>query len=296
MKLRHGVLSACLAVSATPLAMGQGCAGSQDFFGPYVFVASRGVPDPTVAMPMEGAAQPNYSATPMGQLAKGAASGAAFAVVGRVTADGLGNLFGGPPDVEQLTVRVGTYTVNGDCTLAVTLVDGFRSGLDLLGDPLPGARVAYQGVLRNRGDEATFVQTGQGKGTVIELFRPQLAANCTQTTLSGVHGLAITGLALGTEEMPAIQPLALMGRLNAENGAFKLDLVGMESRQPARQFTGSYQVQPDCTGAGELIFDGEKMKISFVLARNGVQLGAFRRAEMRIVVQDAKRIGTGIAR
>jgi hypothetical protein len=301
MSLRLALACAPLSIAAVMpsalFAQVQACAGPAELFGPYVFVASRAIPDPTApALPEAPAQQPGFSNTAMGQITKGASSGAPFAVTGRVVSDGLGNLLAGPGDAEILTVRVGTYSVNGDCTVSMTLIDGFRSGLDLLGDPLPGSRVAFQGVLRNRGDEGVFQQTDRGKGTVVEFFRPQFAANCTQTTLSGVHGLLATGLQMGTEEMPAVQPLSIVGRLNAENGAFKLDQPGIESRQPGRQITGSYAVSPDCTGSGELVVAGEKMRINFVLVRNGVQVGGFRRAEMRFAFQDARRVGTGVAR
>ncbi|MEZ5403699.1 MAG: hypothetical protein R2729_28725 [Bryobacteraceae bacterium] len=283
--------------AAMPLAAQvQTCSGSQDFFGPYVFVAQRAIPDPAAPATVEAPPPNTYSNTAMGQIARGAVSAQPFAITGRFVSDGLGNLLAGPPDSETLTVRVGAYTINGDCTMSVTLVDGFRSGLDLLGDPLPGSRSSWQGILQNRGDEATFVQTGAVKGAVLQLFRPQFAANCSQTTLSGVHGLLATGLQMGTTEMPAIQPLALMGRILAENGQFKLDLSGMESKQPDRQFTGSYRVEADCTGSGELAWADQKLKINFVLVRNGVLLGGFRRAELRFAFQDTARIGTGVAR
>lgn len=299
MKLRaaHIAVLALIALGLPSMAMAQTCAGNEDFSGPYVFVATRVIPDPMTPMPVEGAPRPNYSNTPMGLLAQGAQSGAAFASTGRVTADGLGSLMADAVDGRRSTALVGRYKVNGDCTLTVTLIDGFRSGLDLLGDPLPGAQVPFQGVLRNRGTELVFVQTGAVKGTVVQLFRPQLSADCTQTTLSGSRGLLATGVQLGTEDVPVMQPLTLMGRLKAENGEFKLDLAGMQSPLQDRQFTGTYQVQPDCTGTGELQFGEEKMKIAFVLVlRSGSPSDALRQGEMHFAVQDAKRIGTGIVR
>jgi hypothetical protein len=213
-----------------------------------------------------------------------------------MVADGLGNLLAGPADADILTVRVGSYKVNGDCTLAVTLVDGFRSGLDLLGDALLGARDTFEGVLQNRGNEVNLVQTGQRRGAAIYMSRPYLAQNCTQTALSGPYGLAATGLQLGTTEMPAIQPLALLGRFHAENGAFILDTPGAGSPLAKRQFTGTYRVEPDCTGTADFVIDGQKLRAAFVLLRGGVKFGVFERAEMRFTFQDAARIGAGIAR
>jgi hypothetical protein len=283
-----------LAVSS---AKAQICSGNNDFQGPYLLVASRNVATPP---PAGGTPAPHpaaeYSKSAIGELLKGAGGTAPFGVTARIIPNGQGELLAAGPDLQFGTTRVGTYRVNGDCTMSMTIADGFATSLDVLGQVVTRGDVSFQGILQDRNNEANLIQTSPGSGTILHLERPHSAINCTNTTLGGIYGLIAQGVDKGTEEAPGETPFTMFGRFFAENGEFKLDTAALESTLPKRQITGTYKVEVDCTGTAKLIQDGRTLNASFVLLRGGVQFGAFQRAAMRLAFTDGRLVGTGEAR
>lgn len=280
------------------LAHGQTCSGNQDFQGAYMLVASRlapikAPPPPTVPGPGPSL---RFSNTAVGRVLDRATGIRPLAVTGRITSDGLGNLLAAAPDATYVTTRVGIYRVNEDCTMTLTLADGFSANLNFFGDIVPGAFATFQGVLHDRGNEASLTQTGQGSETVLRLDRPISGQNCVTASLSGVYGIVASGVDTGDPAAPETLPVSLLGRFVAENGVFKLDTPGIESPQPKRQITGTYRVEPDCTGAARMVQDGKTFNADFVLVRGGVTFGAFQRAELRFAIQDARVTMTGVGR
>jgi len=280
------------------LASGQTCSGNQDFQGAYMMVASRisatkAPPAPAVPTPAPAL---RFSNTAVGRILERATGQRPLAVTGRITSDGLGNLLAAPPDATYVTTRVGTYRVNEDCTMSLTLADGFAANLNFFGDVVPGASASFQGVLQDRGNEASLVQTGQGSETILRLDRPISAQSCVTSSLSGAYGIVAAGIDTGDPAAPETLPVSLLGRFVAENGVFKLDTPGLESPQPRRQITGSYRVEADCTGTARMVQDGKTYNADFVLVRGGVSFGAFQRAELRFAIQDARVSMTGVGR
>jgi len=281
-------------------AAGQVCSGNSDFQGPYVLVAARllaTVPIPGSPVPpgFAGSIPIRYSNTPIGQILRLSVTAQPFAIAARVIADGQGGVLAAAPDAQYVITRVGAYTVNGDCTVAMTLSDGFAAELDILGNTVTRANTNFQGVLQDRGSVAGFVQTSGGTDSVLQFERPQSGVSCTNATMSGAYGLLITGVDAGPADAPQALPFSLLGRFVAENGVFKTDTEGGASPQQQRQITGTYRVDPDCTGAAKLTLNGRTYNATFVLARGGVQFGAFQRSIAHFVIQEGQIVATGTA-
>lgn len=280
---------------------GQTCSGNQDFYGAYLFSAAS-----PAYQPESTATPPNvqFSNTAVGRTLRSILSQARFATNGRLIADGLGTVFAAPADADTIITRVGVYRVNGDCTVSMTLFDGFITGIDFLGNPLIRGSVSFEGVLQDRGSEAAFVQTGAAWASTMSLSRPYLAQGCTNNALSGAFGVAGNGIRItttpATDETPAetvITPISLLGRFVADGaGGLRPDTPGLESAQPKRQITGTYRVDADCTGTARMVIDNQTYNIHFILLRGGVRFGEFARASMRFSFADAGLVGSGSAR
>lgn len=287
-----------LLLIAAAVAPAQTCSGNQDFYGVYLYTAFNNRPVPAAAPSPSSAL--TFSETPTGRLLKNVYLQVPFASTGRLIADGLGGVFAAPPDADVITTRIGTYKVNSDCTLTMSLFDAFNARILPIGDPVPRGTAAFEGILQNRGDEANFLQTGQTWATSLSLARPFLAQGCTNAVLSGVFGIAGTGTATvaATESAPASAvPLSLLGRFVADGaGNLTPDTPALESPLPKRQITGTYKVEADCTGTARLIQDTRILNITFVLLRNGVRFGEFARATMRFAFADLNMAGLGTAR
>ncbi len=287
-----------LLVTAAAVAPAQTCSGNQDFYGVYLYTAlnNRSVP----AAPPAASTSLTFSDTPAGRLLKSIYLQVPFASTGRLIADGLGGVFAAPPDADVITTRIGTYKVNSDCTLTMSLFDAFNTRILPIGDPVPRGAASFEGILQNRGDEASFLLTGQAWATSLSLARPFLAQGCTNATLSGAFGISGSGTATvaATETTPvSAAPLSLLGRFAADGaGNLTPDTPALESPLPKRQITGTYKVEADCTGTARLVQDTRILNITFVLLRNGVRFGEFSRATMRFAFADANTAGLGAAR
>jgi hypothetical protein len=152
---------------------------------------------------------------------------AIFGTVGRITADGAGNLFATPGPNTSAATQVGTYSVNGDCTISVTLTDAFQgmAGTNGTGNTTGGSggntggtgntggitgngtttstvtplSANLEGVVLNRGNEIDLVQVVQSSsssstatpvGANITLRKMFQATGCTNATLNGGFGMA----------------------------------------------------------------------------------------------------------
>lgn len=280
---------------------GQTCSGNQDFYGAYLFSAASPAfqPDSTVTPPSV-----QFSDTALGRTLKSILGQTRFATNGRLIADGLGTILAAPADADTIITRVGVYRVNGDCTMSLTLFDGFITGIDFFGNALRRGSVSFEGVLQDRGSEAVFVQTGATWPATLTLSRPYLAQGCTNNALSGAFGLAGSGIRISTkpatDETPAetvISPVSLLGRFVADGaGGLRPDTPGLESAQPKRQITGTYKVEADCTGVARILIDNQTYNLNFILLRGGVQFGEFGRSSIRFAFADAGVVGSGSGR
>ena len=242
------VVTAMCLTSAVPFLHAQSCTGNGDFGGAYAFVGSRidfaGVPamppgtsgaqstGPTTGSTGTGSGTtpttPAVSNTPVGQLIGGMLASSPFAAVGRILADGAGNLLASSTPTGALT-SVGTYTVNQDCSISMTLNDvfigmpvtppGTASGGTAGGSNGNGAgnggnsgsggmsgsgggngttatstatpaTITVEGIILDRGGEVDFAQTGASNtGAVITLRRALQFGGCTAALVSGPFGL-----------------------------------------------------------------------------------------------------------
>jgi hypothetical protein len=285
-----GLLLAGLVSTLSPV-NAQTCAGTQDFSGNYVFTAVRlayvappvgtpttgpvFVPQPTAAPGTTG----QYSLTPIGQLVFWSSNASPFSSVGRIYADGAGILFSQKTS-DAAFARVGTYTVSTDCVIGMTIGDGFSAAKDLLPD------VSYQGVLTDRGGEASVIQTSQGSGVLLSFKRPFLASGCSAATLSGRYGLSGQGVDLGapspTGAAATTSPLTFANHFNADGAG----VVGSQVNATTPGYTGSYAVASDCTGTLTLISPDKATtsKFAFVLTPIPSAPGQLPRASVSLVL------------
>jgi hypothetical protein len=244
------------------------CSGNQDLSGQFAFAASRLSWAPASVTPPGGSGSSGsagsltwtplaqtapgtagqFSNTPIGRLAFGALGVGPFSTIGRIFADGGGNLFAGTNQGSNLNLT-GTYTVNPDCTLTITLRDAAAST-----SALANTGVRFEGVLQAGGNSVVAVQTNGAAFTKLEMERPALGSGCTLLSLAGGFGLSAFGLNLGDpppSETGArtVSPFGFIGRIFADgNGALIQDNAGNNSPLGMRQFVGSYTMNSDCTG------------------------------------------------
>src|SRR5579872_4672651 len=143
-----GIAAAVALLGLVPVMRGQSCSGNGDVVGSYALVGSRfaaatgtvngvggvGVMDAggsgsTGSGSATGTA--TASNTPVGNLLGDVTGTAAFGTVARIFADGSGHLFA-PSNLfttasNSPMTSVGSYTVNTDCTIKVTLTDTFAA-------------------------------------------------------------------------------------------------------------------------------------------------------------------------
>ena len=290
--LLAGMIPALVSVNA------QTCSGTQDFSGPYVFTAVRlayvpqsTAPPGTTQPPLVFVPQPTtapgttgqYSVTSVGQLVGWASNAPPFSGAGRVLADGAGVIYASRGD-DIGFVRVGTYSVSNDCAIAATLNDGFTTQ----GDPRPG--VSFQGVLTDRGNQASLVQSSLGSGVLLNFVRPLLGSGCSQLSLNGRYGLAGLGVDLTSA---AVAPLTFALQLVADGAG------GIGSPVGAAGYTGTYGVKSDCTGNLNLVSPDKAItrKFAFVLIAGSNTPGQLPRASALFVFDDpGKLAGIGEAR
>jgi hypothetical protein len=161
---------------------------------------------------------------------------------------------------------VGTYTLNSDCTISVTLNDAFGNNT---------TKATLQGVILGDGSEidlgvlqttSTSSGTGTNTGTsiiapgvfqsniLIRLIRP-FANSCSASTLAGVRTFIVangtrTGTGTGTGTVTGT-PFFVFGRVQFDGTG---NLIALPSAQSSigRQYVGTYTVNNDCTGTVSL--------------------------------------------
>jgi hypothetical protein len=292
-----------LAMSAAPSALAQSCTGVTDFSGHYMFVATRQlfstpVPPPDRVTNVEQ----RYSATPTGALLRGASGIAPFAGVGRLVADGQGGLYAAPAEAVYITNRVGSYTVTQECTINLTITDGFLP-FDLIA-PLTPATVRFTGVLQSRGGESNLIQSSGGNGTSLSLTRAHVANSCSNSTFTGAYGLAASGVQWTAEtadlKLDSLSIFSMVGRIISD-GAGGLFLQDGTQGAPL-QLTGSYTLLADCSGTAKITDGTATRTINFVLtqanaAQNFTAIGvSLSRPVVRFVIVDPKMAVTGVGR
>lgn len=222
------------------------------------------------------------SNTEVGLLVGGIGAAAnPFASVGTLYFDGAGNILATSTaqqsGANQMTLAAGTYVLNPNCTITVTLNDVFGTGTKT-------ATATLQGIVLNGGSEidlGTLQSTNSSGATtgffesdvLVKLVRPAFST-CAASQLSGPYSLIGTGtgienLATGTgtsgtgttgnssqTEAPFFF-FALVqfdGNGNVISPSASSSITGSSSSTGTSsplgylQFTGTYTVNPDCTG------------------------------------------------
>jgi hypothetical protein len=147
--------------------------------------------------------------------------------------DGGGNLFGNSAvildGVWSEGPLTGSYNVNDDCSVSLTLTDS------------AGGTQHFDGVVVNRGDEATLLQTDKGVGISGSLRHAR--GSCQTSDILGSFGFRSEGTILATGPFTSIGTINLDGQGNA---------TATESRFSAGAYsqvasTGTITVNTDCT-------------------------------------------------
>lgn len=299
-----------IAITFAPNALSQSCSGDSELNGAYALLGTRSVfasvpvtpPGTNGSTSMGSTGTPVVSSTPIGSLVGGVTGLSPFAVVGRVAADGAGNLFAAP-SATSTPQQVGTYTVNPDCTVTVTLNDVFV-GISLTPPGTSGASsgnsmgtgnntgsssgngmspggssstsgnsatatpvsIKLEGLILNQGAQIDLVQAGASDtSAAVTLQKVFQFGGCTDATLTGAFGLisqitqtgstssgtggSTTGNTAGNGSLTTT---SFIGRLNADGaGMFTTDALASQSPLTALQLTGTYTVNPDCSGTAQ---------------------------------------------
>ena len=142
---------------------------------------------------------PAFSNTGIGQLVGGATGTGPFISAGTLYFDGSGNIRATSASQSgAATAPVGTYVLNTDCTITVTLTDGFGTNMTaatLQGVVLGSGSEIDLGVLQNISATSTTPVGAIGvyqSNVLVKLVRP-LATYCSASNLTGAYVLVATG-------------------------------------------------------------------------------------------------------
>ncbi len=110
---------------------------------------------------------------------------------------------------------------------------------------------------------------GAGHRASTAVAPAQVVSGCTAASLSGSHGYAFTGVVLlpdGTRvDIAAVGVITYDGQ-----GSFVgNDMASSGGTVRPRSFTGTYSVNPDCTGVGTIILPGSDIHTHFVVVAGG---------------------------
>ena len=131
------------------------------------------------------------SNTSIGNLLTGLANPNVFSSVGRVFADGTGNLYASPTAGLMTNILAGTYNINTSCSITMTLTDPFvtnsvtgtGTGTQTPGvNTTPGSPVALTGYVTGNGTELDMFGTN---GAVVTFLKISQGGSCNNSSLNG---------------------------------------------------------------------------------------------------------------
>jgi hypothetical protein len=198
-----------------------------------------------------------YSSTELGRLLSGVAGVTAGSATGILYFDGAGNIFASQSVTGVLSTRVGSYTVDTNCGISVTLGDVFSA-------QNPPKQVTFSGALVGNGSEIDIIpssqfptNTGQTTSPImpptsfVQLVKTATPATCNAATLAGPYLLIGTGLQAGgvIATSPAVsQTFPFVARVRFDGNG---NIIPEPTSTPGLsqlQYTGTYTVNPDCSG------------------------------------------------
>jgi len=232
-----------------------------------------------------GATQPFVgSNTSIGSLVAGLNNANVFSSIGRVLVDGMGNVYASPTVGLMSNIMVGTYNVNSDCSVTMTLYDPFPAeatigtggtgtttgtgtGTSTVTAGLQSGKVTLQGLIVSNAQELDLVATNSNAaGATVKLSKTAQFSSCTNATLSGNYTISGTGVYLASAGNGILNPGTGPGNGGTTTG-------GTTQTSPLTAgFSGTYTVNADCTGNGRLTDqNGVTRNIGFVLVNTAAQ-------------------------
>lgn len=308
--LRVICCAAVIACAFVPALQARTCNGNADVNGYYGFAGERRL-FWTSSTTAPGSA--TLTGVPVTDLVASAAGVTPFGVVGNIQADGNGNLLAATT-AGGSNVPVGTYTVNSDCTIMVTL-NNTTTTTESNGTTTTTitATATFEGAVLPNADQIDLVETGAASGTVLTLRRTVQINACTNASLSGTYLFLGSGSnfsaatsTTGSFDNGSLTPFQILARTTADgNGNFYVDSPGASSPLTSRQVTGTYTVNSDCTGVATLSSSGTSggtaQSINFILVNLPSRCTVFGRVnanfppEIFFVSSTPNVIGSGIA-
>ena len=248
-----------------------GClATTGSVIGSYTYVATE-LPFNGVGFIPPGTNQQVYSSTTIGKLLGNVATGTTFSSGGVLYFDGAGHIsVSTAASPLAASTAVGTYTVNSDCTINVTLTDVFNTTTASTGVLTMGS-TSLIGLILGGGTEidlsaaqsttSTNGNTPLVPGEFVSRLSIQLirsfTSGCSVSSLTGAYGLIGDGFALvnaTTTSTGTTQPVTFVARLTFDgNGNVIAQPVVSPSPLASFQYTGTYTVNLDCSGTISLI-------------------------------------------
>src|ERR1700722_2257856 len=268
-------LSVALSLGATFAVAQQTCtATTASVNGSYTYTATE-FPFGTTAVTPPGTTtntQP-YSTTQIGTLIQALNGGGVFSSANVLYFDGAGHISVAASSASFMgTTVVGSYTVNSDCTVNVTLTDVFNTTAVSAGVPATQGTATLIGLVLGGGTELYLTAPESATSTngntplVAGEFATRLSIQlirtptygCTVASLTGSYGLVASGyVALGattttgtsTGTTATLQPVSVFGVVTFD-GAGKIlpQIVPSGSPLGSFQYKGTYTVNLNCTG------------------------------------------------
>lgn len=224
---------------------------------------------------------PTFSSTQVGNLLSGLNGSKLFSTGGALNFDGAGSIRGAATATNTPTVVVGTYTVDSNCRITISLTDAFNApGPANINNPLatPLGSTSLSGIVINGGSEielglaSELGPTGTGLNPTpstttpttvpprvrIQLLRTFFASGCSAASLTGAYGLVgygeanqMTTTTTGgvTTTTSTLQPYMFVANVRFDgNGNVVSDPTASASPLSFFAYTGTYTVNADCSG------------------------------------------------
>lgn len=266
--------SLLLAFGATfSVAQTVGClATTSSLTGSYTFIGTQ-LPLAGVTINPPGSTT-NFSATPLGQLVGDITAGAPFSTSNVFYFDGNGNILIATASAPLYpSVKVGTYTVNSDCTINVTITDvnntatsgpgvttATQKSVNLIGLVLGGGTEidlsVAQSTTSTNGNMP--VVTGQFDSRLLIQLVRSFSYGCSASTLTGDYALIGTGFATtsaststgtSTGSSGATQPIVFFASVTFDgNGNVVAQTPSSGSPLASFNYMGTYTMNLNCSG------------------------------------------------
>jgi len=233
-----------------------------------------------------GSSKPSYSNTELGNLLGSIAAASPFSATGVLTFDGAGHVLASAVPQGGLNVIVGSYSINPDCTITISLTDAFGTTT---------TPQSLMGIVLNAGTEVDLGPVPAAAGSAsnqsassltITLTRPLYPSGCSVSNLSGAYALVskVTFQAVAFNP-PGTGTLLTLAVVDFDGGGnIVAQPVAAGSPLGMFQYTGTYTINSDCSGtitlssgpgaSGSLVkFPGAPLTINFAVTAPSVSVG-----------------------